>query len=137
VFSIECPVALNHINDLKTLSTEFPEVPIELLFPERYFTESEVEGFMIRYGLIDRLGWRIDRNDEMIRKLGARVMPTAFLVTDDNTIVYQGKINDRPVSLGKVKALAQNRYLANALKAVLSGLAPSIKETEPVGCLLN
>lgn len=137
VFSTECPVGLNHVNDLKRLATEFTEVEFELLFSGTYFEEKEVAGFMVKYGLKDRLSWRVDENDKLIKELKARVMPCAFLISEEGAVVYSGKINDRPVRLGKVRPRANTRYLADAIKAVQNGVEPPIAKTEPVGCLLN
>lgn len=135
IFSPECPVCRNHINDVNLLAEEFPNTKIELLFSSKNFSEDEVRKFMIRYRL--KVDWSIDQNDVRIKQLGASVMPTAYVLNGVGSIVYSGKINDRPVRLGKVKPRAQARYVHDAVSALKGGLKPEISRTEPIGCLLN
>ena len=135
IFSPECPVSLNHINDIKRLQTEFPLVHFELIFSGKLFSSDEIAKFISKYSW--NIDWIVDNDNKVIDQLNARVMPSAFLQSSTGEVLYSGKVNDRPVSLGKVRPKASQRYLHDAIISALNGENPKIAMTEPVGCLLN
>ena len=128
IFSPECPVCRNHVKDVKALREEFPDLPITLIFPSEYFSEGEVDSFMVRYGL--DVGWKIEKENTRIRELDAEVMPTSYVFGPDGELVYSGKLNDRPVRLGKVRPVAANRYVRDAIIALKTGKEPVINRTD-------
>jgi peroxiredoxin len=73
-----------------------------------------------------------DEPQAVARALGAERTPEVFLFDRDRRLVYHGAIDDN-----RDENAVTQHYLRNALDAVLSGEAPSVSETPPVGCTVK
>ncbi len=70
-----------------------------------------------------------DPSQTIGREYGATVTPHAFVLDGDRNVVYQGAIDD------SMKAdKATQRYLRDAVDAVLAGKTPETASTPPAGC---
>jgi len=74
-----------------------------------------------------------DETQEVARAYGAERTPEVFLFDNANTLRYHGAIDDNYDDPAAVK----EKYLRNALDAVLSGKRPEMSETKPVGCTIK
>jgi len=85
----------------------------------------------------DKLGLRfayaVDATSELARAFGATRTPEAFLFDAKGKLVYHGAIDDNAREPGKVK----NRYLDDAVKAVVAGKAVPMAETKALGCSIK
>jgi hypothetical protein len=70
-----------------------------------------------------------DPSQEIGRLFGATVTPHAFLLDSEGKLAYAGAIDDN-MELAEV----QQRYLRDALDAVLAGSKPEVDSIKPVGC---
>lgn len=74
-----------------------------------------------------------DGTQQVAKAFGAQKTPHAFLVwkeKDQWVVKYSGAIDDN----GMEPKLVQNRYLSNAVDAMLSGETIQEKETRSIGC---
>ncbi len=74
-----------------------------------------------------------DGTQQVAKAFGAQKTPHAFLVWKENDqwmVKYSGAIDDN----GMEPKLVQNRFLANAVDAMLSGEILLEKETRSIGC---
>jgi peroxiredoxin len=74
-----------------------------------------------------------DESQEVARAYGAERTPEVFLFDKGGTLRYHGAIDDNYDDSKKV----QQRYLRDALDAVLSGKEPSVADTKPAGCTIK
>jgi peroxiredoxin len=72
----------------------------------------------------------VDETSNLARAFGASVTPEAFLFDKGGKLAYHGTIDDNH----KDPAQVQQRYLKDALDAVLAGKPPAIAETKGIGC---
>jgi peroxiredoxin len=72
----------------------------------------------------------VDETSAVARAFGATVTPEAFLFDKGGKLAYHGTIDDNHKDAAKV----QNRYLKDALDAVVAGKAPAQPETKSLGC---
>jgi peroxiredoxin len=70
-----------------------------------------------------------DREQDVARALGSERTPEVFVFDRDRRLVYHGAIDDN-----RDETAVSQRYLREALDAVLAGDAPNVSETPPVGC---
>ena len=73
-----------------------------------------------------------DEAQEVARVYGAERTPEVFLFDRDRRLVYHGAIDDNRDD----QAVGQ-RYLRDAVDAVLDGREPETTETAPVGCTIK
>ena len=77
-----------------------------------------------------RYPYVVDATSDLARAFGATRTPEAFVFDATGKLVYHGTIDDNAKEPEKVK----ERYLQDALKAVLAGQAVALKETKALGC---
>lgn len=93
-----------------------------------YMVQNAAEkGFNFPYLLDDK---------QLFKAYGATRTPHVYLLKNDGkhfTVAYIGAIDDNPQDASDVK----DRYLAQAIEAVLKGEQPSPAETRAVGCTIK
>lgn len=130
----DCPVAQATAPELGRLSAEF--APRGVSFYGVYATETaaEIETYQKDYRL--PFPGLLDSRQELARLAGATVVPEAAVFSPDRRLLYRGRVDDRAVSLGTMKAEPTRRDLRLALEAILSGRKVEPQFTEAVGCYL-
>lgn len=71
-----------------------------------------------------------DASQEIAHAYGAKRTPEFFLFNRDNTLVYQGRMDDNPRHPGEVTATD----LDNAIEAMMAGEPVEVDYTESIGC---
>jgi peroxiredoxin len=97
-------------------------------YPEDSFdemrTRASARGFSFDY--------LYDEPQAVARELGSERTPEVFVYDRDRRLVYHGAIDD-----SRDETAVTQRYLRDALDAVLEGREPAVAETPPVGCTLK
>ena len=78
----------------------------------------------------------MDPKQVLASKAGASVTPTAVILSVNASILYQGRIDDRNIDLGKYRDTPKREDLKIAIEEVLAGKAVSERTTKVVGCFL-
>ena len=73
-----------------------------------------------------------DDSQEVARAYGAERTPEVFVFDRDRRLVYHGAIDD-----SRDERAVTQRYLRDAVEAVLDGRDPETAETPPVGCTIK
>jgi peroxiredoxin len=73
-----------------------------------------------------------DEDQSLVRALGAERTPEVFVFDRDRRLAYHGAIDDNRDD----RAVSQ-KYLRDALDALLAGREPAVTETPPVGCSIK
>ena len=97
-------------------------------YPEDSFAEMQAraqrEGFNFDY--------LYDEDQSVARTLGSARTPEVFLFDGERKLVYHGAIDN-----SRDERAVTQRYLREALDAVLGGSEPPLAETSPVGCTVK
>jgi peroxiredoxin len=70
-----------------------------------------------------------DEDQSVLAAYGAERTPEVFLFDSERRLVYHGAIDD-----SREESEVTQRYLRDAIEAVLAGEEPPVRETPPVGC---
>jgi peroxiredoxin len=73
-----------------------------------------------------------DESQEVARALGSERTPECFVYDAERRLVYHGAVDDN-----RDEHAVTQRYLRDAIEAVLAGTAPPVAETPPVGCTVK
>lgn len=136
-FNPDCPFIKKHHKYAHTMNETFTKVQ-----------EQDVVWLAINSGAPGRQGAGLERNRKALvdydmeypilldedgqvgRAYGAKTTPHMIVITSAGVVAYSGAIDDNPSpsQLGKIN------YVAQALRAVLSGAAVEQPQTRPYGC---
>jgi redoxin len=75
----------------------------------------------------------VDATSDVARAFGATRTPEAFLFDREGKLVYHGTIDDNAKQPGQVK----ERYLQDAVQAVIDGRDIALAETKALGCSIK
>jgi hypothetical protein len=69
--------------------------------------------------------------------LKATITPEAVVIDKSGNVLYQGKIDDWIIALGKKRKSATTFYLDDALTAVKNNKVVKLKNVAAVGCIIQ
>ena len=73
-----------------------------------------------------------DKDQSVAGALGSERTPEIFVFDRERKLVYHGAVDD-----SRDETMVDQRYLRDALDAVLEGRRPPVAETPPVGCTVK
>jgi peroxiredoxin len=73
-----------------------------------------------------------DESQDVARALGSERTPEAFVFDADRRLVYHGAVDD-----DRDESAVTAQYLRDGIEAALSGEAPEVGDTPPVGCTVK
>lgn len=140
----DCPIANGYQPELEELRRRWEPRGIAFVgvYAELPVTDDEVAGHVREHGI--RYPVRVDADRALQRGLGVRVVPEVVVTAggpaaggDPRAYLYRGRIDDRWPERGSRRASATTHDLADALADIVAGRAPHVRDTAPVGCVLD
>jgi thiol-disulfide isomerase/thioredoxin len=134
--SPECPLCQNYTRTLNLLEQKYAgAVTFHGIIPGKTWKKSDLTSFAAKYRLAFPL--QQDRDLKIVHSLHATTTPEAILLGADNTVIYQGAIDNWYKSLGKAGNKPTEHYLQDAIDHTLRHEPPLLKKTVPIGCEIN
>lgn len=128
--SAKCPCSDSHIAEMKSLHKDFPEFAFVAVnsnvdetneLAQDYFKRSALEFPVIK-----------DKNLELADRYKAFKTPHAFVMNNDGKVLYQGG-----VSSSRQFAMADRKYLRDALTNIQDGKPVAMDEGRTLGCVIS
>lgn len=135
--SDECVITHYYVPTLNELHDAYgDQVEMIAVFPNFSSKPKKIAAFYEKYGL--NIPHRSDYYKKLSRKLGATITPEAVLYNhSSHKILYQGRIDNSYVRIGKRRRVTTAKELEDALSAWLAGKDIPVQKTEAVGCFIN
>ena len=134
-FSTTCPICEAHTKTIREFSEKWEEkVDVRLIFI-KYDSRKDARAYKRKYELTQRS--KVDRKAKWQARYGPTHTPEVFLEDGEGKVVYQGRINNLYESLGVRRGVVTERYLDDAVTALLEGKPIPVAKTPPIGCLLE
>jgi hypothetical protein len=132
----QCPISNAFAPEVARLHAEFAPrgVAFWLVYADRSRTPDEVRAHVESFAY--PMPALLDPAHELMRRTGARVTPEACVLAPDGVLAYRGRIDDRFVDFGKLRAAPTSRDLRAALEAVLAGELPPEPWPAAIGCAI-
>ena len=130
----DCPLCNTYAPEIARIVGEYKEQGVQSY---AIFTDepaAEISRHLREYKL--PLTALLDPRLQLATLTGATVTPEACLLSPDGQVLYRGRIDDRAVKLGTVRAEPRQRDLRLALDAVLANKKVAEKFTKAIGCYL-
>jgi thiol-disulfide isomerase/thioredoxin len=133
----DCPISQGYVPEMNRLADAYRSRGIGFFAVQADLTASEadVRRHVTEYGY--RFPVLLDAQQQLVRRTGATVTPEAVVITAGGSVLYQGRIDNRIVSLGKKRPQATEFDLRDALDAVLAHRPVVHPRTTAYGCLIS
>lgn len=132
----ECPISNAFAPELGRLHAEFAArgVRFFLVYADRARTLEDLRTHVAAFGY--PMAALRDAEQELVQRAGATLTPEACVFLPGGELVYRGRIDDRYVDFGKLRAAPTTHDLRDALEAVLSGRTPLRPWPHAIGCTI-
>jgi peroxiredoxin len=132
----DCNICQSYTLKINELYEQYSEcVEFVGVFPNIASTPQEINDFKEKYSIKFELIEDFDKT--LAKKLEASITPEVFLLNPLQEIIYQGRIDDEFVQVGKRRKHITSSDLKNALQAFQENLPIAVKKTQAVGCFIN
>jgi thiol-disulfide isomerase/thioredoxin len=132
----ECPLARQYGPKLGEMAQKYADKHVQFVAIDSNQTDTlaEIEHFQ----RVHKIGFPILRDpaNKIADELGARRTPEVFLLDQSRVVRYWGRIDDQ-FGIGYARTKPINRYLQDALDAILEDRAVHTAAVESVGCRIN
>jgi hypothetical protein len=134
--SVECPVSNRYAPELRRLRDHFTRrgMVFRHVYPNPRESAQAIRAHAGAYGLLAEP--IRDPAHSLVRKAGVTTTPEAAVFDAAGRRVYKGRLDDRFVSLGVMRAAPIRRELEAALEAVIAGATPEPPMGPAVGCFI-
>tara|TARA_B110001454_G_scaffold219191_1_gene251106 strand:+ start:23735 stop:24271 length:537 start_codon:yes stop_codon:yes gene_type:complete len=128
--SAKCPCSDSHIVEMKSLNKDFPDFAFVAVNSNSDETNEEAQEYFKRSGL--EFPVIKDKNLELADRYKAFKTPHAFVMNNEGKILYQGG-----VSSSRQFAMADKKYLREALTNIHDGKPVVMEEGRTLGCVIS
>lgn len=132
----DCPISNRYAPELRRIHAQFAKQGIAffLVYPVAETKTATIRQHVNEYNLP---GTPIrDPNHVLVDKTGASVTPEAAVYDAQQEQVYLGRIDNWYEDFGQYRPEPTTHELVDALKAVVQGQKPSVRQAKAVGCYI-
>lgn len=134
----KCVICRHYTLQLKALDAQYKEQGIRFVgvFSNGYSTEAGMAAFREKYGL--EFEFVLDEEQKLMQELGAKITPEVYVyhhATDQ--VLYQGRIDDQYVRVGRRRPAPTTAELADVLSALAQGKTVETASAPAVGCFIT
>jgi hypothetical protein len=133
----DCPISNRYVPEIAHLNREFSEQGVRIwwVFPNPEDTASIVAKHNAEFAIAEPSV--LDSRQTLVQLAHVTITPEAAVFAVDGNdlrLVYRGRIDDRYLSIGRVRPQPQHRDLESAIAAALTGKPVPEPGGPPVGC---
>lgn len=136
--STHCPISNRYAPTLRALAEAWRArgVVTWLVYPDPDDQPAAIAAHQAEHALA--LPTVRDPEQRLVAKAGVRVTPEAAVFEPGAALpAYRGRIDDRAVEFGKLRAAASTHELRDAVAAVLDGRTPAPAGGPAIGCYIS
>lgn len=126
----ECPASNRYAPRVRRLADTYARRGIRFfgIYPNAYESEEAIRQHAAEYGY----SFPLVHNEKLARHLGATVTPQIVIRDTRGNVCYRGRLDDNDDA-----TRVRSRFAEAALKALLAGRSPAIRETRATGCSIR
>jgi len=135
--SVECPVSNRYVTKLGELAGQAARQDVAFygVLSDPRLTVAQIKTWVDEYSVGFPL--LVDGSGDLARRLEPTHVPEAFVISEDDELLYRGRIDDGFVAIGRPRAQTTRHDLAEAIAAATGPGKVAEPRTEPVGCLFE
>ena len=132
----DCPITNNYIPEINRIvaSYEPRKIAFYAVYTDPTLSITDIRRHAREFDL--HIPLIPDSAHDLVHRVGATVTPEVAVLERGGKLVYLGRIDDLYVDFGKRRVAPTQRYLRQALDAVLIGKPVAISNVNPIGCAI-
>ena len=132
----DCPVSNSYAPEVRRIYEKFSPrgVSFYLVYPDPDESAAVITEHLKEYSY--PFGALRDPKHELVKLSGAKITPEAAVFDASGKLLYRGRIDDRYVDFGKLRAAPTVKDLENALEAIIDGKPAPAAGGPAVGCFI-
>jgi len=132
----DCPVSSRYAPTIQRISKEHAgDVSFWLVDPDKSDSAAAIRKYLSDYGY--RLPVLRDPEHALVKLAHVQITPEVAVFDRNRRLLYDGRINDWFIELGRARPAATTRELEDAIGAALVGKTVARSEVRGVGCYLS
>jgi len=132
-----CPITNNYAPEINRIVADYEgrKIAFYAVYTDQTLSIPAIRKHARDFGI--HMPLIADTKHDLVHKVGATVTPEAAVLDRDGKVIYLGRIDDLYADFGKRRPAPTQRYLRQALDAVLSGKPVAIPSVDPIGCYIS
>ena len=133
----DCPITNSYIPEMNRIVAEYGprKAAFYAVYTDPTVSVREIRSHAREFDL--HIPLIPDTAHLLVHRVGATVTPEVAVLEPGGKLAYLGPIDDLYVDFGKRRATPTQRYLRQALDAVLSGKPVAVPNANPIGCFIS
>lgn len=133
----DCPISIFMASSLKSVADRYAgKVNFYLVFPFSTSTNKSATAFK-KNNQLTQFITKVDKDQQLTKKMSATITPEVVITGEDETILYQGRINDAYAQPGKRKHVYTSNDLFAAMENISNGREMPKPWKRAVGCYIT
>ena len=132
----DCPVSSRYAPAIQQISKQYADrANFWLVYPDKSDTPAAIRKYLQDYGY--RLPALRDPEHALVKLGHAQITPEVAVFDHSRHLVYDGRIDDWYVDLGRARPAPTTHELDDAIRAALTGKPVAKSEVRGVGCYIS
>ena len=132
----DCPVSGRYAPVIQQISKQNADhVKFWLVYPDKAETPQAIRKYLAEYGY--RLPALRDPEHVLVKLSHAQITPEVAVFDRTRRLVYDGRIDDWYLDLGRARPAPTTHELEDAIRAALAGRTVAKSEVRGVGCYIS
>lgn len=132
----DCPVSSRYAPVIQKISRQYADrVSFWLVFPDKSESALTIRKYLAGYGY--RLAALRDPERVLVKLGHAQITPEVAVFDGRHRLIYDGRIDDWYVDLGRARRAPTTHELEDAIRAALAGTSVARSEVRGVGCYIS
>jgi hypothetical protein len=132
----DCPVSSRYAPAIQRISRQYADrASFWLIFPDQSESPQAIRKYLQEYGY--RLPALRDPGNALVKLGRVQITPEVAVFNHSRQLVYDGRIDDWFVDLGRARPAPTTHELDDAIRAALAGKPVAKSEVRGVGCYIS
>ncbi len=132
----DCPVSGRYAPAIQRISKQYGgRATFWLVYPDRNETAQSIRQYLAEYRY--HLPALRDPEHALTKLSQVQITPEVAVFDGEHRLVYDGRIDDWYIDLGRARPVPTTHELEDAIKAALAGKAIAKREVRGVGCYIS
>jgi thiol-disulfide isomerase/thioredoxin len=132
----DCPVSSRYAPVIQQISKHYADqASFWLVYPDKTESPATIRKYLQDYGY--QLPALRDPNHALVKLGHAQITPEVSVFDRNRQLVYDGRIDDWYVDLGRARPAPTTHELEDAIHAALAGKSVTKSEVRGVGCYIS